>query len=984
MEFTLNGKSLLFLDGNDWPGVHRVAGKVSGDMELVFGTSEKPEIKNGAFTDADITDGGIYAGCIGKSEVVECFEKSGLIDLSCVKGKREVFLFAPLDVNGKKVIVIAGSDKRGTIYGLFHISELMGVSPWVWFADVKPARKNEIIVTENDTFVSKEPSVRYRGFFINDEWPSYGTWTNNLFGGFNAKMYDHVFEVLLRMHGNYLWPAMWSSCFSEDGPGTESAALADEYGVVMGTSHHEPCMRHGEEFSHVKGPDSKYGNDWNFNRNREGLIEFWRDGLKRNAPFENIVTVGMRGEADSEMLGRECTVLDNINYLKDVITTQRGLLREVYGDREPEIAKVFAVYKEVETFYYGDAENEGLRTWDGLDGTIILLSDDNHGNMRLLPPAGDRDHNGGFGMYYHLDYHGGPVSYEWVNSTYIPRIAEQMGQAWECGVRDLWIVNVGDIKPVEYPLNYFMDLAYDYDKWSAEYAFYPGYWADKQFSAEGPDTVSKIADILDDYSRINSVRRPETIAPDTFSPVYRSEADSMLSAAHRVSSAAEAMLDRFNGKENRDAFYQLVYYPAAASMNVLTMMLYSGKNMLLARRGCPSANLYADGIEKCLELDAKLASEYNALGNGKWNGMMLSEHIGFTNWNEEEHMIPVRVYVKPYERDRVCVSVSGYPAFTMGGDWTKKDLVMTDLLIPGSDGEIVLENCCKDSCEWEITSDSDWIVLSAVKGSMNVAPDEDAVCTECSEKAISRIKVSADRELLHKACTDAGSDHITGTVTVISGRCKAFVKAVARDFTEEEISAAHFVPVLPADAPRPFGGADLSCAIEVDEYDTISGGKDCDFKVYKPYGKFSSGMRVFPTDGGSGDPKDMPSVQYSMYLPEDGEYEITLSQAPGGPVLKETFSSLAVAVNDGDVIRVKGVAEDYRAGENGCREWCNVVLVHEKKASFVAAGRKGNNTIRIFGCEPGAVLMRITVRRMQEDAPYSFFGPTPTFISEQR
>ena len=978
MDFTLNGKSLLVLDGNDWPGAIRVAGKVSGDMELVFGSSEKPVVKSGAFEEADIAEGSIYAGCIGKSSIIDHFEKAGLIDLSIVKGKREVFLFAPLEVSGRKIIVIVGSDKRGTIYGLFHISELMGVSPWVWFADAAPVKKSEVIITEDDTYVSKEPSVRYRGFFINDEWPSYGTWTNNLFGGFNAKMYDHVFEVLLRMHGNYLWPAMWSSCFSEDGPGTESAALADEYGVVMGTSHHEPCMRHGEEFSHVKGPDSKYGNDWNFNRNREGLIEFWRDGLKRNAPFENIVTVGMRGEADSEMLGRECTILDNINYLKDVITTQRGLLKEVYGDKESEVAKVFAVYKEVEDFYYGDEENEGLRAWDGLDGTIILLADDNFGNMRLLPPARDRDHKGGFGMYYHLDYHGAPISYEWVNSTYIPRIAEQMGQAWECGVRDLWIVNVGDIKPFEYPLNYFMDLAYDYDKWSDDPASYPKYWAEKQFATEDAETVAEVASLLDDYSRINSVRRPESIGPETYSPVFFRESAKMLAKAGRVNAAADALYGKFEGKDSFDAFYQLVYFPAKASMNVLTMQLYSGKNMLLAKRGCPSANYYAEGIRQCIELDEKLTKEYNALGDGKWNGIMLSEHIGFINWNEEEHMVPVRTYVKPYDNDRVCVSVNGMPAFTMGYDWTKKELLMTDLLIPGSTGEIIVENCCKDDCSWKVETDSEWIKLSACEGKLKGAADEGSLCSEGPAGSIARITVSADKELLHKAASE--KENITGIVKIVSGRCKAFVKVAARDFTEEESASIHYVPVLPGDVKVPFGGMRLECAIEAADYDMISSGKECDFKVYAPYGKYESGMRVYPADFESRDPADMPSADYSLYLPEDGEYEIALSQAPGGPIMRDTYSSLAVSLNGGDIIKVRPVSETYRAGNHFDPEWCMVALMQEKKGTVKLSGKKGKNILKVYGCEPGAVLMRIFVRKAQGEMPYSYFGPIPSFI----
>ena len=350
MSFSINKDSVIVIDRNDWPGVFRVAGKVSEDFQRVFGSGKEAE--QVSFTgDVNSLAGKIVAGCIGKSEFIDALEKDNLIDLSQVRGKNEVYLFTVIELAGQPTLVIAGIDKRGTIYGLFHISELMEVSPWGWFADVTPAKKGSVEVSDKDILISKEPSVKYRGFFINDEFPSFGNWTINSFGGFNAKMYDHVFELLLRMKGNYLWPAMWSACFSDDGPGTENARLADEYGVVMGTSHHEPCMRQGEEFSHVKGPDSIYGNDWNFNRNREGLINFWRDGLKRNAPFEDIVTVGMRGEADSEMLGRECTTLDNINYLKDVITTQQQLIDEVYGDRASEVKKVFAVYKEVEKFY---------------------------------------------------------------------------------------------------------------------------------------------------------------------------------------------------------------------------------------------------------------------------------------------------------------------------------------------------------------------------------------------------------------------------------------------------------------------------------------------------------------------------------------------------------------------------------------------------------------------------------------------------------
>lgn len=979
MEFIIDQSTVICLDKNDWPGVIRVAGKVRNDMEFVFDKSQDVVLFDGVPSDSEYRAGRIYAGCIGRSALIDDLEKKGIVDLSDVRGKREVYLFKVTVINDIPTIVIAGSDKRGTIYGLFHISELLRVSPWVWFADAAPKKMSSMKVTESDSIISKEPSVRFRGFFINDEWPSFGSWSRDNFGGFNSKVYDHVFELLLRMHGNYLWPAMWSSCFSEDGPGIENARLADEYGVVMGTSHHEPCMRHGEEFSHVKGPDSIYGNDWNFNRNREGLINFWRDGLKRNAPFENVVTVGMRGEADSEMLGRECTVLDNINYLKDVITTQNGLINEVYGDRASEIDKVFAVYKEVEQFYYGDEENEGLRSWDGLDGTIILLSDDNHGNMRLLPPKEDRDHNGGFGMYYHLDYHGGPISYEWVNSTYISRITEQMGQAWECGVKDLWIVNVGDIKPCEFPLNYFMDLAYDYDKWSRKYASYTLKWAKDQFGCENEELVNDAVNILEDYTRINSLRRPESISPITYSPVYYDEGEKMLAKAGRVIAAADAALEKLRGTGFYDSFFQLVYFPAKASMNVLTMQIYAGMNMMLAQRACPSANYYAEGINQCLALDEKLCDDYNNLGNGKWKGMMLSEHIGFVNWNEEEHRIPVRAYVKPYHKARVSVSVKGLPLATMGGDWTKRELTMPDLLVPGGSGQIRLENCCKDDAEWKAETDADWIIISSSEGKIKGAADEEHLSSEGPDASVSYISVSADKGLLHKACEAAGVRNITGYVNIVSGPCKVKVKVFARDFSEEETGAVHYVPYIPEEMSRRVKENPLACAVEASDFEKLSSGKESDFTVYAPYGKYHSGMRVTPADA-SGQIEDMPSADYRIYLPEDGEYEVTLCTAPGGPILRETYSSLALSINDGDVIKVKMVADDYRAGENSCAEWCHMALVQEKKRSVILNGKKGENVIRVYGCDPGAVLMRLVIRCSNAEAPASYLGPIPGFI----
>ncbi|MCQ2576048.1 MAG: glycosyl hydrolase 115 family protein, partial [Treponema sp.] len=286
----VNGKSSIVFacDDNEFSGVKKIAGKVCNDIFLVIGA--KPE-----FSDSE--ENAVIFGTIGKSELITKIAEKNKIDLKKIQNKRESYIFAVTE----KAIIIAGSDKRGTIYGLFHISELMGVSPLVDWADVLPAKKSEVEFKAG-FFVSKEPSVRFRGFFINDEWPATGNWCNHNFGGFNAKMYEHVFELLLRMKGNYLWPAMWSGRFSDDGPGLANAELADEMGVVMGASHHEPCCRAGEEYRYLRGKDSIYGDAWNFRSNEAGITKFWEDGLKRNGKFENVITVGMRGEADTAIM----------------------------------------------------------------------------------------------------------------------------------------------------------------------------------------------------------------------------------------------------------------------------------------------------------------------------------------------------------------------------------------------------------------------------------------------------------------------------------------------------------------------------------------------------------------------------------------------------------------------------------------------------------------------------------------------------------
>ncbi len=643
MSFVLADKNRvadIYVEEQAPAGVLRLAKTFAGDIEAVTGKCPKLVRSIDEAGEAVIVVATVGCGVLASRIAGEA-----------ITGKREVYSISMTKelFPGHEVLAICGSDKRGTIYGMFAISRGIGVSPWIDFANVAPAKQETIVLSDDVCKVSKEPSVRYRGFFINDEWPSFGNWTNLHHGGFTAEMYERVFTLLLRMNGNYMWPAMWSSTFAEDGPGLLSAELADEMGIVMGNSHHEPCLRAGEEFDHVKGENSIYGNEWNFYTNREGLLNFWRDGLKRGGHLESIITIGMRGERDTSMLGPEATLRQNIELLRDIIRQQRLLIAEHVNPDVDRVPQLLALYKEVEAYFYGDAQTPGLIGWEELEDVILLLCEDNFGNMRTLPTEAMRNHRGGYGMYYHFDYHGGPISYEWVNSTQLEKVWEQMTQAYESGVRELWIVNVGDIKPQELPLTYFMDLAYDYDTYGIDHPNrlkeYRLAWAKEQFAPHFPaalrdEAIAKTERVLDLYTKLNNTRRPETLTPWIYHLTENREAGRVLAKAQEALVLTEE-LRRFIAPEGMDSFVQLVYYPVVASMNLIQMQIYAAVNEVLLAEQNPRADYYAWLVEECISRDAALVQEYHTIADGAWDGMMSSKHIGFCNWNDEGSAPPV-------------------------------------------------------------------------------------------------------------------------------------------------------------------------------------------------------------------------------------------------------------------------------------------------------------------------------------------------------
>ena len=432
-----NQTSILY-DAADPALIGIAANHLAADIEKVTGReiaviSASEQIKNNP----------IIIGTVGNSAFIKSLVDSKKIDVSPIINELERFIIQTVKKpfpGVKEALVIVGSDRRGAAYGAFTLSEKIGVSPWHWWADVPAPKKDQLFLAKRP-FISKAPSVKYRGIFINDEAPAVRGWPEEKCGGFNHQFYEKVFELILRNKGNYLWPAMWRpSAFADDDP--RNLSLADEYGIVISTSHHEPMMRAHDEWSRYKG------GAWNYKTNKEKLKAFWQGGIERMGDYEGVVTLGMRGDGDEAM--SEETAVD---LLQEIISDQREIIKDVTGKPIEATPQVWAIYKEVQDYY-----DKGMRVDDDI---MILFCDDNWGNVRILPKEEDLDHKGGYGMYYHFDFVGGPVSYRWLNVTQIERVWEQMNLAYDWGVKDLWIVNVGDIKPMELPISFFLDFAWD-------------------------------------------------------------------------------------------------------------------------------------------------------------------------------------------------------------------------------------------------------------------------------------------------------------------------------------------------------------------------------------------------------------------------------------------------------------------------------------------------------------------------------------------
>jgi hypothetical protein len=921
--FTLSasGKSApLAVSEADYPGVIRAAKTLQADVERV--TKRRPEITTGAIPKSKEV---VLIGTLGRSPLIDQLAESGKIKVDGIAGKWESTLIQVVDKPFKgmdRALVIAGSDKRGTIYGIFDLSREIGVSPWAWWADV-PVQPRSALYVKPGRFIQGEPKVKYRGIFLNDEEPALGRWAVEKYGGFTSAFYEKVFELLLRLRGNFLWPAMWWASFNSDDP--ENPRLADEMGIVMSTSHHEPMMRAHAEWRPFGG------GAWNYETNAEQLRRFWTDGIRRAKDFESIVTLAMRGDGDLAM--SEGT---NIALLERIVEDQRKILHDVTGKEVTAIPQVWALYKEVQDYY-----DKGMRVPDDV---TLLLCDDNWGNIRRLPKPSDPPRSGGYGIYYHFDFVGGPRNYKWLNTCPIARTWEQMHLAYRSGVDRIWLVNVGDLKPMEFPISFFLDYAWNPDAWPAErLPEYARLWAEQQF---GPEQAEDIADLLTKYTLYNGRRKPEMLDADTYSLIHYHEWETVSADYRSLLEKAERIQKKLT-PEVQDAYYQLVLHPIRACANLNELYEAVAMNRLHAGQGRATANEMAKKVRALFAKDAEISLYYNkVLAGGKWNHMMDQTHIGYTTWQQpDQNTMPEVKEITLPKNAEMGVSIEGSES------WWPMD--GGEAVLPGFDPynrqshTIEVFNRGMTHFEFTATPGQPWVTVTPSKGTVNQQE---------------RLRVGVDWK---RAPT--GRRKVPVTITRPGGN-RVVVWAVI------------FNPGSPKpDDVEGFVEGNGYVSIEAEHYTRAVDAPSVRWQRIFDFGRTLSGMTPMPVTAPSRRPAgDSPRLEYRMVLFNSGEVKVQVYCSPTQNYHNTQGLRYAVSFDGGPPQTINIHSNDTIPDWKYPPAWNEAVGRNIKvTVSKHLIEKPGEHVLKFWMIDPGIVLQKLVVDTGGLQS--SYLGPPESF-----
>ncbi|CAK5271250.1 unnamed protein product [Mycena citricolor] len=948
-----NGKAAaLMLSADEWPGVQRAAQDFADDVQRVTGV--RPAVSNG--TAAHSSHLPIIIGTLGKSSLIGQIVNATKIDVSKIENQWEAFLSQVVTVPGVgPAYVIIGADKRGTIFALYDHSEQIGVSPWYWWADVPTTRHASLFVEPSGCFHGS-PTVKYRGIFLNDEQPALQNWAADKFTAngtgatltnspFNRFFYGQLFELLLRLKANHIWPAQWSSAFGVDDPLNQFTA--DYYGIVMGTSHEEPMMRS------IPVEWGLFGNGpWDYNVNAAAIHDFWVAGAKRAAKFENMWTVGMRGNGDEPIVGS-----GPVDLLEKIYADQKQILADTLNGTIESIPQVWAMYKEVEGYY-----DQGLQVPDYI---TILWTDDNWGNVRRYPLPSERNRTGGAGVYYHIDY-----------SSQISKIYEQMSIAIDRQATQIWVLNVGDLKPYERETEFFLAYGWDASLWNPDNLndFVVG-WAQREFDLSEQD-ADTVAGIVANVTRFNARCKPELLNATTYSLVAYREAETMLAAWSKLVSASTAVYDNLPSAA-QPAYYETVHHTVLASANLGTMMIKAGQNVLRASQARLSTNQLADEVETLFENDFSLETRYHALLDGKWEHMMDQTHIGYAYWQQPmTNSMPLISRVQKNKQATpgpMRLSPEGTLAAWPGDNQFQcaqgyncpPPTISIDQFDPISDRYIDIGAGGPTPFTFTVVSNASWLTLSPNHGSISPSSNQEV-------RVFARVDWTKLDEGLSTAAlnfTAFGADKKVLTVNAFGS---------PRDLVQTFIVANKTTPSAGFQGFVEAGGAVSFEAQHATRNNSVGG---MVWRTLPGLGKTLSGVTPFPRLGnnennftaGAG-----PSLEYDFYTFSGGaNVTVVTYLSPSGNALGAD-RPLGFAVQLDDAPAQSNYFFPSAAPGLEPAQWNGFVAAEIIQTRNVFAAQPGAHTLKLFMIEPAVVVQKIVVDT--GGVKSSYLGPPESLV----
>lgn len=862
---------------------------VNNKNNTFYSTTGTAAFQGPAYAEPDAAHTVIIAGTLGKSPVVDALAAAGKLgDLSRVKGRWEAFVSAVVEapVAGcARALVVAGSDARGTIYGLYDVSEQIGVSPWYFWADVHAARRTAIYALPTRK-VQGPPTVRYRGIFLNDEQPALtdwvaSHWADTPFGpGFAAAFYALVFELLLRLRANYLWPAIWATMFEVDDPANQP--LADAFEVVLGSSHTEPLLRAQNEYGRFY--ESQGMGPWAYNLNNKTIDAYFRYGVQRAKPYarNSLWTMGMRGTGDSAIEGLGDGAI--VRMLNILVTKQQAILAQGLGVNVSTVPQMWCLYKEVQSYIF-----EGLQVPPDV---TLLWSDDNWGNVRRFPLRSERDRAGGAGVYYHFDYVGGPRDYKWINTVQLAKTAEQMGMAYARGADRIWVANVGDLKALELPVSHFLDLAYDAPRWGAgrdvSAAAWTAAWAEREFGAgvgAMPSALARqVGDVVARYGMFAARRKYELVAPDTYSVLHYDEAAAVLAQWAALAADAQAVYDALDAPR-QPAFFEMVLHPVLAGAAVHRLYVAAATNALYAGQKRNAANRVVQDVLAASADDARLTQRWNALLGGKWMHMMAQTHLGYDGYWQQpmRNTLPAVTYVQTAFgalAGEIGVGIEGSNASVTGDDPFHPNsghTLTTPPLEPYGAPRRYFDVFSRGvrACAWTAAASEPWVHLSQSAGvvgsNRSDGPDDvdggaHDVRVYVSVADWSRASAQTVSINITSACRGLGRYGYQPPVVLVPVVVRRPPASFARGFVESDgtvaIDGAHFQGIVPPTAPAASATGNIT------------------YRVFPDYGRTSSGVGLWPPATEKRTVASAPALEYRLFLFSNATARVTVYLSP--------------------------------------------------------------------------------------------------------